>query len=397
MSSITQPLLPKASTAGTMSAPKKALRIVHLTSVHPPFDGRIFYRECTSIARAGYDVTLIARHDRDEFVNGIQVKGVPVTRGRFERMLKMTWAVYREAVRQDADLYHFHDPELIPAGLLLRFKKKLVVYDAHEDVPADVSAKRYLPKPLRGPIGWLAGTFEKGASRYFSGVVAATPKIGRRFRFRVANTAVIRNYPSPMADPVPVNPWQERTPLIVYAGVLCDDRCIGEMVKAMGLLPSDFPATLRIAGKPSPPSYLREVSLLRGWERVDYLGLIKPPEVAQLLNDARVGLCLCQPTPGYLESAPTKLFEYMQAGIPVIASDFPAFRAVVDQSRCGLLVNSADTRAIADSIEYLLTHPGEARQMGERGRQAVAQAFHWETEERKLLDLYDRLFKTITV
>jgi glycosyltransferase involved in cell wall biosynthesis len=390
MSAIAQ-TLQESSTRRKRPEPKKRLRIVHLTSVHNPFDGRIFYKECTSIARAGYAVTLIARHDRDEFVNEIQVKSVPIVRGRFERMLKTSWAIYREALRQNADLYHFHDPELIPAGLLLRLKKKLVVYDVHEDVPADVSAKHYLPKPLRRPIGWLAGVIERAASRYFSGVVAATSEIGRRFRFRVVNTAVIRNYPSSVAGPVLLRPWQERKPLIVYAGVLCADRCIGEMVEAMSLLPSDFLATLRIVGKPSPASYVRDISSRAGWGSVDYLSFIKPPEVTRLLNDARIGMCLCRPTPGYLESAPTKLFEYMQAGIPVIASDFPAFRAIVDQSRCGLLVNPADTRAIADAIEYLLTHSEEAQQMGERGQQAVAQTFNWETEERNLLDLYDRL------
>src|SRR6516164_7076964 len=103
-------------------AAKKVRRVVHLTSVHPPFDVRIFQKECKSIVRAGYDVTLIASHDRDETRDGIRLKAIPKQSGRFSRMTRGVWSAYREAVRQNADLYHFHDPELIPAGLLLQMQ-----------------------------------------------------------------------------------------------------------------------------------------------------------------------------------------------------------------------------------------------------------------------------------
>ena len=126
--------------------PDKVRKVAHLTTVHTPFDVRIFHKECKSLSRAGYDVTLIVCHDKDEIREGIRIRGLPKSRGRLSRIMQGTWSMYREAVRQDADLYHFHDPELLLVGLLLRMRGKMVVYDAHEDVAADMAAKHYVPR-----------------------------------------------------------------------------------------------------------------------------------------------------------------------------------------------------------------------------------------------------------
>ncbi|HEX4076395.1 MAG TPA: glycosyltransferase family 4 protein [Candidatus Acidoferrales bacterium] len=366
-------------------------RVAHLTSVHSPFDVRIFHKECKSLVRAGYDVTLIASHDRDEMVDGVRVKAMPRSTGRLARMLFTTRAILRQAIREDADLYHFHDPELIPAALLLRFRKKRVIYDVHENVPADVSAKHYIPQPFRQLVAWIAGWIEIRAARHFSGVVPATSEICRRFEFRSTGVALIRNYPSICEAPTDPIPWSRRTPSIVYAGLLSEGRCIKEILQAMALLPTTLEATATFAGAFSPPSYASDIAGVAVGHRAKFLGFVDRVGVARLFDEGRVGLCLCRPTLCYLESAPTKIFEYMQAGIPVIASDFPAFRAIVGTARCGVLVNPLDPPAIARVIEYLLTHPAEAEEMGRRGQEAARRTFNWASEEGKLLDLYEDL------
>jgi len=368
-----------------------APKIAHLTSVHPPFDVRIFHKECKSLARASYDVTLIACHDRDETVEGVRLRAVPRLEGRLSRMVRTTIAILRQALREDADLYHFHDPELIPVALILRLQSKKVVYDAHENVPADISAKHYIPRLFRSAIASLAGFLEMRSCCHFSAIIPATAGIQHRFERYTTNTVLIRNYPSADELSSDSRPWSQRSNSVVYAGLLSPDRCIKEILQALELLPSTLKARANLAGPFSPPAYAREIAATEGRHCATFLGVIDHTEVTRLFEDGRVGLCLCRPTPGYLESAPTKIFEYMQAGMPVVASDFPAFRAIVAAARCGLLVDPLNPQAIAHAIEYLLTHPMEAEQMGRRGREAASRTFNWTSEEEKLLALYARL------
>ncbi len=366
----------------------KARVVTHLTTVHPPFDARIFYKECKSIARAGYDVTLIASHDRDELREGVRIHALPKIHSRLSRMIWGAWTIYREAIRQDADLYHFHDPELLPVGLLLRMRGKMVVYDVHEDVSADVAAKHYIPRAFRRPVAWTVGTLESLSSRLFSGVVAATTTISRRFA-QGQHRVVVSNYPIlqefQTADP-PV--WQHRSLAVGYVGVLARDRCLPELIQAMSLLPEGLQATLKLAGNFSPFTLREELAETKGWERTCVMGVLDRAGVAGLLADVRAGLVVLKPTPAYLESAPVKMFEYMAAGIPIIASDFPRFREIVKGAMCGLLVQPDDPAGIAGAIEFILTHPEEAEGMGKRGHDAVVRKYNWASEERKLLHLY---------
>lgn len=367
---------------------ENARRVVHLTSAHAPFDVRIFHKECRSIAHAGYDVTLVACHDRDDIVDGVQLKAIPRRSGRLSRMTRGVWAAYREAVRQNANVYHFHDPELILAGLLIRCKGKSVIYDVHENVPEDIAFKHYIPRSLRRPIARLVGLLEARASRYFSAIVPATFPISVRFASWNAHTVVVSNYPivDELQSRAPKS-WADRSSSVAYAGVLSEDRCVREIVQAMTFLPANLRATLKLAGAFSPKRLRNEISQSPGWEYVEELGVIERSSITALYDDARAGLVVLGPDPHFV-SAPTKLFEYMYAGIPVIASDFPEFRKVVDEAKCGILVNPLDPKTIARAIEYIFTHPIEAEQMGQRGREATQVRYNWATEERKLLDLY---------
>lgn len=370
-------------------------KIVHLTSVHSPFDVRIFYKECRSIARAGYDVTLIACKDCDEVRDGVQLRAIPRHSARISRMIRTVWAVYRKSTQQDARLYQFHDPELIPVGLLLRLLGKKVVYDAHEDVASDILGKYYIPRWLRHPLAWFIASVEAIASRFFSAVVTATVPISDRFRSRNEHTVVISNYPILEEGRAPnAREWPQRSCSVAYVGVLARDRCLPEMVRAMALVSGKCRATLKLAGAFSPKGLMEDVARLEGWDRVVVLGILGQDQIAELLANVRAGLVILRPTPSFLQSAPIKMFEYMAAGIPVIASDFPGFREVVEEARCGLLVDPLDPQAIADAIQFILAHPIEAEEMGRRGRAAVEARYNWASEERKLLDLYKSLLET---
>ena len=171
------------------------IKVCILTSVHPPFDTRIFHKEAKSLAKAGYDVTVIAQHDKDKIVDGIRIVPLSKPKNRFERMTRTIWTTYRKALKIDADIYHFHDPELIPIGLLLKLHGKRVIYDVHEDVPRQNLSKPYIPVVFRRPISAMIGALEAFSARRFDGVVTATPFINRRFLKLGANAVNVNNFP----------------------------------------------------------------------------------------------------------------------------------------------------------------------------------------------------------
>lgn len=365
------------------------LKVVHLSSGHYAGDTRILHKECQSLAKAGHDVTLVAQHERDTTVGGVKIKALRQPRSRWQRWTAAIWKVYREATRLPADLYHFHDPELIPVGVWLSLRGKRVIYDAHEDLPNTFPYKYYIPAFARTMLGWMAGRVENLAVRRFAGVVAATPAIAKKFYCHNTNTVVVRNFP--VLEELacgPSLPWDDRLPLVVYVGSTGPERGFREAITAMSLLPQELNARLALGG-PVTARQRQEVDGLAGLERTDLLGFVNRFEVAALLGRARVGLALAHPVPNLVNALPVKLFEYMAGGVPVVASDFPQWRQIIDGSRCGVLVDPHDTKAIAQAIEYLLTHPSEAQEMGVHGRAAVESHYNWKTEEKQLLAFYN--------
>jgi len=376
-----------------------ARKICILTSAHPPTDVRIFHKECKSLARAGYEVTLIAPLAEGGMCNGITLSPLPRWKNRLDRILRGPIASFRKALEADADIYHFHDPELIPVALLLRFTGKKVIYDIHEDVPRTISYKTYIPDLLKEPISHCAEIIENWAGARFSALVAANPLIGDRFIKVNENTAVVNNYPKiEELEPHPETPPDKSEAILLYVGMrITPARGAYEMVRAMDLLPDKLQAQLRLVGAWDPPELPDALSEIPGWNRTVFVGTLDRAGVASELHKASMGLLTLHPEPNYVTSHPVKLFEYMCAGIPVIASDFPVWREIVTKSGCGLLVDPSNPNEIAQAMEYLLTHPEEAAEMGRSGLRAIRENYNWASEERQLLRLYERLCGCDTV
>jgi glycosyltransferase involved in cell wall biosynthesis len=371
-----------------------ARKICVLTSVHPPCDVRIFHKECKSIARAGYDVTLITPVEKDCILDGIKMVRVPRAKNRLDRISRGCFAIYKKARQANADIYHFHDPELIPVALLLRLAGKKVVYDIHEDLPRTISYKSYIPGILKGAFSRAAELVEDWAGSRFSAVVAATPTIGRRFRAVNDHVAVVNNYPRiEEIEPLGGVGVEKREATLLYVGMrITRSRGAEEMVRAVGLLPEKLHPRLRLVGAWDSAELAGSLACLPGWSRTEYVGPVDRAGIAHELSKASVGLVLLHPEPNYVASQPVKLFEYMCAGIPVIVSDFPVCREIVRRARCGLLVNPRDPDEIAGAMQYLLTHPEEAAAMGRCGFQAVHEHYNWANEEKILVQMYERLF-----
>jgi glycosyltransferase involved in cell wall biosynthesis len=369
-----------------------ALRICHITTVHNERDIRIFVKECRSLAARGAEVHLIVPSDGApyECVNGVHVHRLPRPAGRLQRISSTVAKAAREALRLRADIYHFHDPELIPMGLLLRVAGRKVIYDVHEDFPGTVFAKHYLPRWLQFPIHLVSNIFEQAASRCLSGMVAATPRIADKFP--AGMTTVVNNFPilEEFSAPAAVD-YCARPQNVVYVGGISEGRGIDLMLRAVAHTRA---SRMLLAGRFAPQSLLGKLESTPDWGRVDFRGWVDRAEVAALLDQARVGLLLLRPERNHVESQPIKLFEYMASGLPVVASDFPYWRRFVRDSEfgpCGVLVDPADPVAAARAIDHLMEHPEEAQVMGGNGLRAVRERFNWSHEFDRLVDFYRKI------
>ncbi|MGB4182188.1 MAG: glycosyltransferase, partial [Dethiobacteria bacterium] len=218
------------------------------------------------------------------------------------------------------------------------------------------------------------------------------PKIAERFPSK--KTVVVQNFPvlGELSIDHPIA-YLERPPIVTYMGGITRVRGINEIVRAMGMLPNDMKVKLILAGSFDPLQLKDEVSRQHGWEKVEYCGWQSRERLKSILSKTRVGLVVLHPVTNYLESYPVKLFEYMSAGIPVVASDFPLWREIVEGVGCGLLVDPLNPEEIAKAILWLFQHQAEARAMGERGQKAINERYNWAIESKKLLQAYRELME----
>nr|BAL55161.1 glycosyl transferase family 1 [uncultured Acetothermia bacterium]BAL60200.1 glycosyl transferase family 1 [Candidatus Acetothermum autotrophicum] len=367
-----------------------------MTTVHPPFDTRIFYKEAKTLAQAGYDVTLIARHGKNEVVDGIKIVALPKPKNRFIRIFGITWQALLLALREKAVIYHLHDPELLPVGVLLKvLTRNKVIYDVHEDVPQDILTKHWIPTFLRPSFAMIFNILEKLLARAMDAVVVVTEEIAKKFaRF---NPIIVHNYPDlKMLPNSPPSPRKEAEKIIIYIGDISKLRGAYEMVRALEHLAHINGLRLDLIGRFTPPELEIELQALAGYQRVRYLGWLSWVEAWQHVQSAAIGLVLFHPAPNHNRALPNKLFEYMAAGLPVIASNFPFWKEIVEDNGCGLTVDPLNPKEIAQAIEYLLDHPEVRQKMGENGRRAVLEKYNWENEAKKLLTLYRTLLKAET-
>lgn len=368
--------------------------LLHFTTVHPRTDTRIRVKQVASLAGAFERPVVFyvqdGKGDERGEANGSEVvdTGVP-SGGRLARMTKGAWRMYRAVRRARPSVAHFHDPELIPVGLLLKLSGIKVIYDVHEDLPRQILGKHWISPWLRRPVALLVEGFEWASVRWFDGVVTATPTITARFPAK--KTVTVHNFPilSELVLPEP-KLFAEVPPHVAYVGNITAARGAIEMVQALERV-TDDQVRLQLGGTFTPSSLEDEIKALPGWSRVVPHGWVERSTVANLLGNVRSGLVVLHPTRNHPDALPVKMFEYMAAGLPVIASDFPLWRQIIDRAGCGKLVDPLDPQAIAEAIDWILAHPDEAESMGRCGREAVETTYNWESEAERLIGFYQRL------
>ena len=362
-------------------------KIVHLTSVHSRHDIRILLKECSSLAKAGYDVSLVVADGLgNEEKIGVKIYDVGKQNGRMNRILNTTKNVLKKCVELNADLYHFHDPELIPIGLKLKKLKKKVIFDSHEDFASDILTKDYIPSVLRFFISSAFKIYDTVSCKKFDVIVTATKAISEIYKNRGCKTIVINNYP--ILDELNTSANAEKEKICCFAGAQNQIRGIKELVIAAG----QIDGKLYLAG-PKTGAFEDDLKSLDGWKNVVDLGNLPRQKLANLLGKSSVGLVTYLPAPNHVDAQPNKLFEYMSVGLPVIASNFPLWKEIVVDNNCGLCVDPTNPKEIADAINYFFNKNSESLKMGLNGKKAVENIYNWNPEEIKLISLYKELLK----
>lgn len=370
---------------------RERTRVCHITSAHAPEDVRIFHKECVSLARAGYEVYLVQRGESYE-KEGVRLVGFgKPSSNRLGRMLFTARRAYRTALAVDADIYHIHDPELMPYGLKLKKRGKRVIFDSHELYVEQMRIKPYLPGWSRGLVAGMYGAYERRVLRGIDGMIFPFLVDGKHpFEGQCRYVAAVDNVPrleelyERYDESVP-----KREGSIVCIGSLTYSRGITHLIRAAGRTD----CVLYLGGTFSPPGYQAELEAMPEYSRVRYLGQLSRAQVLETMQSCQIGMATVLNVGQYdkMGNLFTKVYEYMSMGLPVILSNTPNNVKIAEKYQFGLCVDPADPDAIAAAVQYLLDHPEEARRMGENGRRAVKEEFNWGIEEKKLLALYDEI------
>lgn len=373
-----------------MATPK---RVVHLTTVHHPYDPRIYHKECQSLKNAGFDVTLIAQtsDDDEEKYYEKPIRHIPLKKyaSRLQRMTLGVYEAYKKAKYMKADVYHFHDPELLPVGWLLKNKNNVVIYDIHEDYITSILQKDYLPEPVKKIIAALYDVLERFLTKHMELCLAE-----KYYIERYPTGTHILNYPTVNERFMNHERKGKAENKLLYTGNVSLVRGAMEHAKLPTILPD---IEVHFVGK--CPQELAEKMYAEAGEAKDRLKFegidrfVEKEVIEQryLETNWLAGIALFPPTEHYMRKELTKFFEYMNAGLPIICSDFPVWKKFVETYECGIAVNPNDDEAIKEAILFLQHNPEEAKRMGENGKKAVLEELNWKTEEKKLLDWYHEL------
>ena len=369
------------------------MKVCHVISGYFRNDARVFTRQCLSLKDAGYEVSLLTNDGgEDEVLMGIKVHSCGQLWPRWRTLLFARLQFKQKALEIDADVYQLHSPELLPLGVELKKLGKKVVYDAHEDMQAHILEKDWLPTFSRKAISFLVSNYMRYGYKKIDQIVSPHSHVVKKISDEMDKGVLIANFPilKDLED-ISLNAVSEKDPIICYSGTVYSYSNQEQIVESISSIPN---VRYEVAG------VIEEVhknSLLKmsGGQKVVFHGRINQESLRDLYRRSLVGIVVYdyKLNLGYnLGSYGTnKLFEYMEAGLPVICTDYLLWKEIIEEYNCGFYVTPGDVDGIRRSIETIVGDRNLAYEMGRNSRRAALVRFNWESENSKYLEIFDRL------
>jgi glycosyltransferase involved in cell wall biosynthesis len=366
------------------------LKVCQLSSLHFALDTRIFYKYATSLSK-DYDVIVVGLHPQKEVINGVMIIPFKEYHNRTIRLFTSWLLMFFVAIKQKAKIYHIHDPELLPCALLLKILGKKVIIDVHENIAEDIFDKEWIrfKKTTYRIFNFLERSICKNLP-----IVLAEDSYLKRYQNIAKDITIIHNY----VEPEFFSPFvsENRNPLkLFYMGIILESRCVHEIMSAMKILhDKGIKVHFYCVGKIYKRIALYIKSHPNYEQLIDYLHF---PD-RQTLEDGYayskncgIGICLIRPMKNSVDSKPTKLFEYMACGLPILTSNFLLYKNLVEDTETGITVDPMNPSAIAEAIEILIKDQKTRLKMSYNGQIAAKLKFNWALEKQKLEALYHRI------
>lgn len=373
------------------------MKICHITSAHSRYDARIFGRQCKALADNGFNVVLVCCDGMPKEVkNNIEIisfSDCELTKKERLKLLLCNSKFIKYLLALNADIYQFHDIELIEIGRLLKKRNKKVIFDSHENWLGYVSSSLPNSFIIQSVFNFLFTAYYKHFLKIFDAVFSVSPNMVDDLKSFNANAYFVPNYPSVETDAFLSPSLSSNT--FVYAGTVYDISNQCNIVEALENVYDDS-CTYLVIGKINPALKQEMLSLDRS-KRVNFINWITSDELRSQMSDCLAGIVLLDYVPvccnkeGQVGS--NKIFEYMQVGLPVICTDFILWKKmIIDKYKCGICVNPRNIKEIRNAMTYLIEHKQEAKQMGENGRRAILDEFNWEIAIPNYINIYNKIY-----
>lgn len=368
------------------------MKICHVTSAHNRYDGRIFLKQCKSLSKK-YDVSLLCCDDLDDEIKD-NVKIISTHhkfKNRYDRMLNSNKVLKRKCLEINADVYQFHDADLLSLALYMKKKGKKVIFDSHEDYVALLLEREWVPKMLRKPLSKIYEVKEKRVLKKIDYVICAPQHIIKRIRKINKNAEIITNYP--IIDENVSKKNESKENILIFAGGIRSDWNHEVVIKAIQDIPNIKYYLIGSCSK----EYYEKLKELDQNKKVQFFNKMPFSEVKKMYTKANMGIALCsyRPNVNYKEGSlgNTKIFEFMMYELPVIFTDFVCFKNINKESQYGISVNPYDVNEVKAAIEYLIKNKKEAEKYGKNGRKLVETKYNWKEQEKVLFQIYDKISK----
>lgn len=366
-------------------------KVCHITSAHSRYDTRIFLKECVSLAKSGFDVFFLVAEKigtKAETINGVTIVPVAIEpKNRIDRIINSPKILLEKAIQIDADIYHFHDPELLQITLKLKGLGKKVIFDSHEDYPVQILDKKWIPWLLRPLISYLYTLYSSHILKQLDYLIGVSPHITEKLEMINHNVELITNYPILCDKEIK---GKKNKNQFGFAGGISDQWNHQVILKALEKIDAKY--SLMGNGE---EKYINDLKNFKAWDKVTYYGRIPQQEVRNKLSSCIAGIALANYTNNGKQKlgtlGNTKLFEFMESGLAFICTDFIMWKEIIDKWKCGICIPPGDVNALQKAMQYMIDNPDKAKEMGENGRQAVLEEFNWGIEEKKLISLYRKL------